>query len=403
MAHLAGALLVLLAGWTAGGEFPAPPPIGPTVEVDGRLRVTIEAASRKDRSRAAALGLDIEEADAALASGIATPSAVARLRAAGFVVRSQRPLAPAIKDFPPADRAYHDYARVQARLSSIASAHPDFAALIQLGTSVRGRKLTAIRLTRGRGRKPGALFVGNHHAREHLSTEVPLLAAQWLADNADQPEVGNLLETRDIYFIPLLNPDGAEHDVETGRYRWHRKNMADNGDGSVGVDLNRNYDDHWGESGSSRWPSDDTYAGPGPFSEPESRALRDFLSARPNIKAMISYHTSGELILYPWSWTEDPLTGPALSAYRAMGAKMAGWTGYRPQQSSDLYPSSGDTCDWAWAARGVYCFTYELDGPGFYPGAAAIAPTVSKNIPAILYLIGLADDPGRAGLVTSRL
>lgn len=398
MAYLAAFLSALLAGRTAGGELPAPPPVGQTVEVDSRLRVTIEAGSRKERSRAAALGLDIEDASGSLAWGIATPAALARLRAAGFVVRAQKPLAPTTKDFPPADRAYHDYARVQSRLSSIASSCPEFASLVELGKSVRGRKLTAIRFTRGPGRKPGALFVGNHHAREHLSTEVPLLAAQWIADNASKPEVRGLLETRDVYFIPLLNPDGAEYDVEGGRYRWHRKNMAANSDGSVGIDLNRNYDDHWGESGTSRWPSDDTYGGPGPFSEPESRALRDFLNARPHIKTMISYHTSGELILYPWSWTEDPLTGPALSAYQAMGRKMAEWTGYRPQQSSELYPSSGDTCDWAWSAHGVYCFTYELDGPGFYPGSAVIGPTASKNIPAILYLIGLADDPRRAAL-----
>lgn len=97
--------------------------------------------------------------------------------------------------------------------------------------------------------------------------------------------------------------------------------------------------------------------------------------------------------------------GPALKAYRAMAGKMAQWTGYKPLQSADLYASSGDTCDWAWAERGVFCFTFELtprsgSGGGFYPGAAVIAPTVAKNIPPVLYLIGLADDPLRAGLET---
>ena len=388
--------MALLALPAFSAELPAPPPVGPVIEADERLWVTLRAPTKKDRSRAASLGFDITEVSGAMASGVATPAALARLRAAGFSIRSQRSLRDETKGFPPADAAYHDYAKVQARLGSIASAHPDFASLVEFGKSVRGRTLTALRLARGAGKRPGALFVGNHHAREHLSTEVPLLAAQWLADHAGEPEVKRLLETREIFFIPLLNPDGAEHDVETGRYVWHRKNMQANSDGSIGVDLNRNYDSHWGEAGTSRWPSDDTYGGPSPFSEPESRALKAFLDARENIRVMVSYHTSGELMLYPWSWTDEPLTGPALDAFQAMGRKMAGWTGYKPQQSSELYPSSGDTCDWAWAAHGVFCFTFELEGPGFYPGAAAIAPAVSKNVPAILYLIQLADDPLRA-------
>ena len=396
MAYPGAILLALLVVPAFSAELPVPPPVGQVVEADERLWVTLQAPSKRDRSRAAALGLDITEVSGALSTGVATPAAVARLRAAGFAIKWQASLRDANKGFPPADKAYHDYAQVQAQLGSIASAHPDFASLVEFGKSVRGRKLTALRFTRGAGPKPGALFIGNHHAREHLSTEVPLLAAQWLADNAGKPEVSKLLATRDIYFIPLLNPDGAEHDIETGRYVWHRKNMQANPDGSFGVDLNRNYDSHWGEAGTSRYPSDDTYGGPSAFSEPESRAFKAFLDARSNIKTMVSYHTSGELMLYPWSWSDEPLTGPALDAFQAMGRKMAGWTSYRSQQSSELYPSSGDTCDWAWAVHGVFCWTFELEGPGFYPGAAAIAPAVAKNIPAILYLIGLADDPLRA-------
>ncbi|MBI5202451.1 MAG: zinc carboxypeptidase [Elusimicrobia bacterium] len=353
-------ILLALAG-TLRAELPAPPPIGAVVEADERLFVVLRAPSKQDRSRAASLGLDIVDVAGASASGVATPAAVSRLRAAGYRIEKRESLRDANKGFPPADKAYHDYAQVQSALGKIAGAHPDFASLVELGTSVRGRKLTAIRFTKGAGKKPGALFVGNHHAREHLSTELPLLAAQWFADNASKPEVKAFLETRDVYFIPLLNPDGAEHDIESGRYAWHRKNMRPNSDGSVGVDLNRNYDSHWGEAGTSRWPSDDTYGGPSAFSEPESRALKAFLEARRNIQMMVSYHTSGELMLYPWSWSDEPLTGPEHEAFVAMGNKMAGWTGYRSQQSSELYPSSGDTCDWAWAARGVFCWTFELD------------------------------------------
>src|SRR5581483_3985637 len=188
----------------------------------------------------------------------------------------------------------------------------------------------------------------------------------------------------------------------SGRYRWQRKNTRPNPDGSLGTDLNRNYDSHRCESGSSQDPQSDTYCGPSPFSEPESKAVRDFIVARPNIRTMISYHTYDELILYPWSWGHEQISdGQALAAFQAMAQRMAQWTGYGPQQSADLYPSSGDTCDWAWAERKIFCFTFELTPKtmsqgGFYPGPGVIQPTFQKNLEPALYLADLADNPYRA-------
>ncbi len=117
----------------------------------------------------------------------------------------------------------------------------------------------------------------------------------------------------------------------------------------------------------------------------------------------MSYHTFSELILYPWGGLREPLSdGRALGAYKAMADTMAGWTGYRPMQSSGLYVATGDTCDWAWDELKMFCFTFELTPKsrwegGFYPGAGAIATTFKKNVDPALYLIGLADDPYRAG------
>src|SRR6185369_9455689 len=97
--------------------------------------------------------------------------------------------------------------------------------------------------------KPGIVYMGTHHAREHLSTEVPLLLAKYLVENKDKPEIKKLLDARDVYIIPMVNPDGVEYDIASGQYRMHRKNARDNGDGTLGVDLNRNYGFHWGEGG----------------------------------------------------------------------------------------------------------------------------------------------------------
>lgn len=295
---------------------------------------------------------------------------------------------------------------MDSALRGMAASAPDLASVFSIGKSVQGRDMLAIRLnTSARGTaastKPGIVFLGTHHAREHLSTDVPLRLAKHIIENRAQPEIAALLEKRDVYFVPMVNPDGVEYDIEGGRYHMHRKNMAQNADGSTGVDLNRNYAWRWGGPGASPDPRSDTYHGPSAFSEPESRAVKAFVEARPNLKVLLSYHTFSELILYPWGGSDDPIPEERpRKAFVAMAQEMAKMTGYTPQQSSDLYVATGDTCDWAWGEKGIYAFTFELtpksmwDG-GFYPGAAAVAKTLQANIRPALYLIDLADDPLR--------
>ena len=205
----------------------------------------------------------------------------------------------------------------------------------------------------------------------------------------------------------MVNPDGVEYDIEGGKYHMHRKNMAKNADGSTGVDLNRNYAWGWGGGGASPNPGDDTYRGPSAFSEPESKAVKAFVEARPNLKVMISYHTFSELILYPWGGSDEQIPdAKALAAFKTMAGEMGKMTGYTPEQSSDLYIATGDTCDWAWGAKGIFAFTFELtpksmwDG-GFYPGAGVVQRVFQANIRPALYLIDLSDDPLRAVKGTS--
>lgn len=377
-------------------------------EADGRVWAEFDAPGKAERNALVDAGISLEEIKPGRAAGFATAKALERAAAKG--------LKPAVKvsvrarfgklDFPDKDAIYHNYKELESEMRGVAARAPDLVSVFSIGKSTLGRDILAIRLTKGargtqRSDKPGILFLGTHHAREHLSTEVPLLIARYLAENRAQPEIARLLETRDVYFIPMVNPDGVEYDIEGGRYHMHRKNMARNADGSTGVDLNRNYAWGWGGGGASPDPEDDTYRGPSAFSEPESRAVRDFVEARPNLKVLLSYHTFSELILYPWGGSDEPIPdAKARAAFQAMAAEMAKMTGYKPQQSSDLYVATGDTCDWAWGAKGIYAFTFELtpksmwDG-GFYPGAGVVSRVFQANIRPALYLIDLSDDPQR--------
>ncbi len=385
----------------------APAPAG--AAVDARSWVTVAAGDPASRTVAATAGLAIEEVRPGEVSGFATDAALARLRAAGLVVTTVAPLTARFGPlaFPRQDAEFHDYAEAVAAMEGIAASAPELVSLFSIGKTFEGRDMWALRLNsdaqgEAPSARPGIVFMGEHHAREHLSVEVPLRLARRLVEERRRPEIARLLAGRDIYFIPMVNPDGAEFDIQGDRYHMHRKNMRPNADGSRGVDLNRNYAFRWAGGGSSSDPRDDTYHGTAPFSEPETQAVKAFIEARTNLTTLLSYHTFSELVLYPWGGTDETIQDPtALAAFRNMANEMAGMTGYRAMQSSDLYIATGDTCDWAWAERGIFAFTFELMpktiwAGGFYPGAAAIATTVQANWRPLLYLIDLADDPRRA-------
>lgn len=396
-------------------SFDAPTPEAPggiDATFDERYWVTVAADSRESRSLVASLGVSIEAVLPERVAGVALPEAVAELRKLGMLIEAEK-LNKHFRttDFPRKDSPYHNYEELEAALKAIAAGAPDLVSMFSIGKSVHGLDLWALRLNTSAkgskvGTKPAIVFMGTHHAREHLSTEVPLLLAKHLVDNRAKEDIAALLETRDIYFLPMVNPDGVEYDISDDRYHMHRKNMRSNSDGSTGVDLNRNYGFMWGTGGSSANPRSDIYKGEKPFSEPETRAVKAFVEARPNINILLTYHSFSELILYPWGHKYDPIEDkPALAAYKAMAGAMSRMTGYTPKQSSGLYIASGDTTDWSWGALKIFSFTFELTpksmwSGGFYPGTGAIAKAFQNNIRPALYLIDLADNPMRAASVS---
>ena len=373
--------------------------------------VAVQTPDKHERTRLVNLGVPIEQIVDDTSYAFVTNEMLQEIRKRKFTIKSTLPVSKFRSfDFPPEDAVYHNYAEMTAALQQLAADFPDLINLFSIGESLEGRNIWALRFnptaengTSSSG-KPGIVFMGGHHAREHLSMEIPLLLARHLAENFNRDDtITRLLNARDVFIIPVVNPDGSEHDIETGSYRWWRKNLADNeGHRCKGVDLNRNYSFMWGTGGSSRNPCSDTHMGPTPFSEPETVAVKNFVEARPNLKILLSFHTYSELILYPWGHKYDAIeVARDREAYETMARTMSDWNGYTPQQSSDLYIASGDTTDWAYGELGLFAFTFELSpsrwgGGGFYPGPDVIEPTFRANLRPVLYLIDLADNPYRA-------
>jgi carboxypeptidase T len=374
------------------------------------------AKTKQQRTRLADLGVSIESVKSDCVYGTATDGILGRVRRAGFRVGETFVLGEGISplDFPSDDARFHNYAEASAVLDQIVALHPDRIRKFSIGKTTENRDIWAVQINSSGefhedgapSGKPGIVFMGNHHAREHLSAEIPLMLLEYLATNMDtDAEISRLVNTRDIFVIPMVNPDGVEYDISTGRYKSHRKNMRQNGRSGfrncVGVDLNRNYGYGWGTGGSSTDTCSDVYMGTTAFSEPETQAIKAFVEGRPNLKVLLSFHTFSELILYPWGGKYEPIEDEnARRAYQTMARTMAGWNGYTPEQSSELYIASGDTTDWAWGQLGIFSFTFELSprdmwNGGFYPGAGVIDNVFAANLRPALFLIDLADDPYR--------
>ncbi len=328
-----------------------------------------------------------------------------RLVKSGWPLLDARPL-----DFPPYDAEYHNYAEMETEIQAVAAANPHIVQVSTYGKSVEGRNLYVVKISDNvaedeSDREPGVLFFSNIHAREHLTAEQALWIIRHLAENyGTDPAVTNLVNQREIWIMPMTNPDGVEYDIwKTGMYQWWRKNRRFNPDGSFGVDLNRNFGYRWGCcGGSSPVPAHATYRGVGPFSEPETRAIRDFFLAHPSIRISLNFHTFSELVLWPYGYTYEDMP-PDMDPvdYHVLvqaGTHMAHLSGYTPMQASDLYVADGTSDDWVYGALRIPTWTVEMyprpNSPYyFYPPDEVIPEQTARNKEMVEYLIALADEP----------
>lgn len=297
---------------------------------------------------------------------------------------------------------YMNPADMIAFINGLAAARPDLCQVIDIGNSLQNRDIWVLHITgtgvQGgppAGQRPGVFYHGLQHCREWITGAVTCYIADYLVSNYDSdPCVKALVDRTDFYLAPCVNPDGYEYTWTTQRL-W-RKNRRNNGDGTFGVDLNRNWGYQWGfdNSGSSPVTSSETYRGTGPFSEPETQVLRDFILARPNIRAYMDYHSYSELILWPWGYTSA--LPPAQATFSAVGnamrsliAAVHGHFYVAGPIYTTIYPANGGSADWVYGANDILAYSIELRDTGafgFLLPAEQIIPTCEENLAGILHL-----------------
>ncbi len=302
--------------------------------------------------------------------------------------------------------AYMTYAEVLAYIDSLVALRPDLATRIVIGQTLEGRDIVGLRITGPGSNKPGMLYHACQHAREWITVPVALYFADQLLRTYDSdPNVRALVDRVEWYVVPVFNVDGYLYSWSTNRL-W-RKNRRDNGDGTFGVDLNRNWGFQWGGEGASANTNNETYRGPAAFSEPETTAMSQFLAANPHIRGYNDIHSYSQLILHPWGYQTSPPANESAVAFLStqMAERIRETSGYiyQPGQIYNiLYAASGTSVDYVYGDLGREAVSYELRDTGqfgFLLPADQIYANCLEIFPSLLYQGDATTAPLRIGLV----
>lgn len=438
---IAGLAAIAIAALTATAADAAGRTVEPLNQYEVSGKITTDQLARE--------GFDLHEvvSHAGKLTIVATPEQAASLAAKGATVQPlsqarsfaapSTPLTPPVHGYdvfrpwslqpaPCPDTCTTPNVPLKQWYADLARRNKDIVKEETIGHSVLGQPIKAYKLTSGArwqrdGSKPVTLFESTQHAREWISAEVNRRLFAWFIQHQRDRDVRKLLANNEVWFIPMMNPDGYDYTFTSKATRLWRKNLRDvNGDGVIdpahdGVDTNRNWPEKWNYDleGASDDPSTETYHGSGPASEPEVQASRR-LHQRLKPRFLIDYHSFAQLILYPEGWqVETEATDAPLMKALAGDDDHPAVPGFDPDVSAELYTTNGDVTGDAYNYWGTQAFTVELDGgtggpvggtidgpdslpPGgfvFQDDEAAVQAEFDKNLAFALDLVKSAKKP----------
>lgn len=392
----------------------------------------VQVTSPEELTALTALGLDVAGRPPAMDVFIRSPGEVGLLASAGFqplrvhadvsaFYRSRLSTVPPVDMVPPFGQGsmggYYTWSEMVQAMDSFQAAHPGIMApRVSLGQTLMGRDIWMWKISDNplmdEG-EPEILVDGAHHAREPMS----LMCAVYLAKNlvegyGTDARITQLVDEREVYIVPLVNVDGYIHNQTThpgGGGLW-RKNRRPNGDGSTGVDPNRNYGYQWGfdNFGSSPNGSSQIYRGTAPFSEPCTQAMKQFAESR-NLTLGLTMHAYGNMVFIPPGYTFSVFPPqPLRNQYELLAAEMAGFDpGYLADYPWALVgPANGTTDDWwfgsLYGGHQVWAFGAEIGSSqdGFWPATSRIIPLAEDFLEYQLFLLQVAGPHMRTDGVT---
>ncbi|CAN9498429.1 unnamed protein product [Ophioblennius macclurei] len=291
---------------------------------------------------------------------------------------------------------YHSLDDIYYWINRTAHDNPNVAKLILIGSSYEKRPLYALKLSMNNNPNKKAMWMDcGIHAREWIAPAFCLWFVNYcLSFYQSNSDITQILDSMDVYILPVLNPDGYHYTWTTNRM-WRKNRSISKGSGCVGVDLNRNFDANWCTEGASPDPCTEIYCGAFPESEPESQAVADFLrSHKDSIQLYLTIHSYSQMLLFPYSYKTEEIENHSdlLEMTQEAAQKIRRY--YRNiyrygAGAQTIYLAPGGSDDWAYNLGIKYSFTFELQDRGRYgfllppshiPGACNEALLATKII-----------------------
>jgi len=290
---------------------------------------------------------------------------------------------------------YKSYDQTVEFLKQCVKQYPTLISIESIGKTWENRDIMLAKVTlnvENADLKPALLFTGTIHAREWIGNELAVSFIDYLLKNYNtNPQILKTITKNTLYIVPCLNPDGFEY--SRNHFSFWRKNRRDNGDGSFGVDLNRNFSVGYSKSKDT---SSNVYSGPKPFSEPETKAMKNFVDSHNNITIALDYHSQGNVFFPAHKFNhEAEINGTDLNTLCAnMNYEISKVTGrkygiHRGKPPTKLISGSGREY---YYSKGIIAAVVEVGTRNIPDFMQNMKESINENIPALLYALGEAQN-----------
>lgn len=293
---------------------------------------------------------------------------------------------------------YKSYDESCAFLEACVQQYPELITVKNIGTTWENRPILLATISLNVSTadlKPALLYTGTAHAREWIGHELAVEFIDYLLSNyKNNPKIAEVLTENTLYIVPCLNPDGFEYSRQ--HFSFWRKNRRDNGDGTFGVDLNRNFSEGYRKSTQT---NSNVYSGPHPFSEPETQAIKKFVDEHENITIALDYHSQGNVFFPAHKFNhESEIEGTDMNTLCAnMNYQIHKVTGRhyginRGKPPTKLISGSGREY---YYSKGIIAIVVEVGTRNIPDYIQNMSESVNENIPALLYAFSEAKNYGQ--------
>ncbi|KAM4677535.1 carboxypeptidase A1-like [Discoglossus pictus] len=290
--------------------------------------------------------------------------------------------------------SYHTFDEINNFIDTLVAENPGLVSKIQIGQSTEGRPLNVLKFSTGANRPAFWIDTGIHSREWVTQASGVWFAKKIVKDYGRDPSLTATLNKMDIFLEIVTNPDGFVF-CHTSNRMWRKTRSKNAGSSCIGTDPNRNWDAGFGGAGASSNPCTETYRGRAANSEPEVKAIVDFVTSHGQIKGFVSIHSYSQMLLFPYGYTtvkakdHNELNNLAKEAVSAL-TSLYGTKYTYGNIITTIYQASGGTIDWTYNQGIKYSFTFELRDTGRYGFALPanqIIPTAEETWLALTKLI----------------